>query len=593
MKVWRIKKYKYDIVSKLMDIGISRTAACVLANRGIRDKKTAEKFLDCPMEDMYDGMLFKDMDKGIRLIAAAIIKKKKIAIYGDYDVDGVMSTSILYRTLDFLGAEVMYYLPHRQKEGYGMNESAIEELKDEKAEVILACDNGIAAKNEIKKANELGIVCVILDHHEVPYKTDEYGAKSDDVPQAFAVIDAKQAGCGYPYKSLCAASMAFKFSKLLFEKLRVPFKLEKELLSLAAIATVCDIVDLTDENRIIVKNGLKAAKDTENAGLRALISQTGLEGREITEYHAGFVLGPCINATGRLESATLAVKLFTSNENAQENAAKLVNLNMQRKDMTNAAFESAKKKIISDKLEADKVLVIFDESVHESIMGIVAGRIKEIYNRPVIVITRGVNFAKGSGRSIEGYNMFDELFKCKELFERFGGHPMAAGLTLKEENVPILRKRLNDDCVLDEKDMAEVVMIDAQLGFEDFSTDLADELASFSPFGRLNQKPIFASRNIGVKQLNIIGKNKNVLKFLLEEKKTAKIVDAISFGGYDEYCAKLTEKIGAQAAEAVFKHLLAAPDMDIVYYLDKNQNPYTGNETVQLVIKDFRFREES
>lgn len=592
MRIWKLKRNKADIKKMSEMLGISRISACVLANRGIGRFRDAKKFLNCPKEEMYDGYLFKDMKKGVELIARAIIKKKKIAVYGDYDVDGVMSTVILYKTLKFFGADVLYYLPHRQKEGYGMNENAVCDLKARGVDVIFACDNGIAALNEIKKANELGIVSVILDHHEVPYAEDIENRRRDTPPDAFAVIDAKQSECGYPFKSLCAAGMAYKFSKLLFEKMGSDFVLDDELLSFAAIATVCDIVDLTDENRIIVKNGLEKVSDTSNPGLRELIKQTGLEGRRITEYHAGFVIGPCINATGRLESAKLAVKLFaqTDESDADLTASELVKLNAERKDMTAEAVESAKKKIADEGLEKDKVLVIYDKNIHESIAGIVAGRIKEMYSRPVIILTDGEQFAKGSGRSIESYNIFEELFKCRKLFEKFGGHPMAAGLMLKEENIPILRKRLNEACTLTKSDMTEVIRIDAELNFNEISIETACELETFSPFGRMNPKPIFGSKNIAVKTLYVIGKNKNILKFIFRDKKTSKIIDGISFDGYDEYCEKIISIYGLDGMEKVLCGVEKAPDMDIVYSLGINR--FNGRETVQLEIKDFRFRED-
>lgn len=592
MRIWKLKRNNADTKKMSKALGMSEISACVLANRGIGTFHDAQKFLKCPKDEMYDGYLFKDMKKGINLIARAIIKKKKIAVYGDYDVDGVMSTVILYKTLKYFKADVLYYLPHRQKEGYGMNINAVCELKKRGADVFLACDNGIAALKEIKKANELGIVSVILDHHEVPYTKDDKNNKTDTPPEAFAVIDAKQSKCGYPFKSLCAAGMAYKFSKLLFEKMGVDFCLDDEFLSLAAIATVCDIVDLTDENRIIVKNGLEKAADTSNPGLKSLITQTGLEGRKITEYHAGFVLGPCINATGRLESAKLAVELFTHTDSKSADAAasELVKLNAERKDMTSEAVKIANKKILSDGLQNDRVLVIYDNRIHESIAGIVAGRIKEIYFRPVIVLTDGEQYAKGSARSIESYNIFEELFKCRDLFERFGGHPMAAGLMLKKENIPILRKRLNDACTLTADDMSEVIRIDAELGFDDISVETAHELEMFAPFGRMNPKPLFGSKNVSVKALYVIGKNKNILKFTLMDNKTPKIIDGISFDGYDEYCEKLTHTYGIDNLKNVLNGTLNAPDMDIVYSLGINR--FNGRETVQLEIKDFRFRED-
>ena len=585
MSVWKLKRNKADTVKMASVLNIKEPVACILANRGIGTYKAAMKFLLSPRDGLYDFELFKDSEKAIDIIKKAVTNRLKIAVYGDYDVDGVMSTTILYKALKYLGADVIFYLPHRQREGYGMNIEAVRHLHELGVKVILTCDNGIAAIDEIGEAARLGIVSVIIDHHEPKYEKGPSGEKFDIVPLSEAIIDAKQSKCQYPFKFLCAAGMSYKFAEAIFKSMNRSFVYDDEFMAFAAIATVCDIVSLLDENRIIVKNGLKLVSKIENKGMKALIKLTGLEGKEINEYHAGFVIGPCVNATGRLESAETAVKLFSTDneEEAYSLAAELVRLNAERKDMTSKAVEEAIEAVNLTDLKNDKVLVIYNSQIHESIAGIVAGKVKEAFYKPTIIITDSGQLAKGSGRSIEAYNMFDELLKCQELFEKFGGHPMAAGLSLKKENIDILRKMLNNNCCLTVEDMTSVIRIDKQLGFDQIDIELALQLESLSPFGKDCQPPVFGTKDVSLKRLSLMGKDKNMLRFTLSH--NYKTFVGVSFSGYEKFCRILNER--NILTENILGGYMQDFKMDIVYGL--NINRYNGRESVQLDIKDFRF----
>ncbi len=448
------------------------------------------------LEKLYNPLLMKDMDKGTEIIKRAIIDKKKIAIYGDYDADGVTSTVILYTTLKECEANVTYYIPDRETEGYGMCTDRVEKLKEEGVEVIITCDNGIAALEQVERAKELGMTVVITDHHELPFIENENGEREYVVPKADAIINPKQKDCYYPFKMLCGAGIAFKFSKLLYEKLNMNPNKYKDLLEFAAIGTICDVVDLKDENRIIAKLGLKNINNTNNLGLRALIKETSLNGKNITSYNVGFIIGPCINATGRLDTAALSVELFLTKDikRAEELAKELRNLNAERQEITMEGVEEITYAIENSSLKNDKVLVIYKEDIHESIAGIVSGRIKDAYNRPTIVLTKGKEMPKGSGRSIDGYNLFEELMKCKEYIYKFGGHPMAAGLTIEEKNIDKIREELNKNCNLKDEDFIPKIRIDKRLPLKEVNLELIDSLQCLEPFGKGNSSPILAEK---------------------------------------------------------------------------------------------------
>lgn len=587
MKRWMLKRSKINTAVMAQELGICEATACVLANRGLQARKDAIHFLHGGLDALGDSLLMKDMEKGVAYLANAIRNRKKIAVYGDYDVDGVMSTSILYRTILRCGGEAVFYVPHRQKEGYGLNVQAVETLAQENIGLICTTDNGIAAIQEIARAKELGLDVVVIDHHEPAFCEDADG-RQDILPQADALIDPKQRACTYPFKMLCAGGLAYKTAILLLRQFGITdAPLEKQLLTFASIATVCDIVDLLGENRAIVQMGLVEIQKTENVGLKVLIEETGLAGKDITEYHFGFVIGPCINATGRLESGRQAVELFcTENEEeARVRAKNLVLLNEERKKLTEDATERAKEVLEANGMQ-DKVLVLYDPAIHESIAGIVAGRIKDAYYRPTIMITGSEEGAKGSGRSIEGYHLFEALLAEKELFTRFGGHAMAAGLSLPVEHIPVLRERLNQGCTLTEEQMTPVLRLEKALSFTEIDMTLAQELQGLSPFGKGNATPLFASKGIYVENLFLIGKNKDMLRLTLSDPKSGIRLPAVSFDGYEQMRVLLGELYPDVDCDTILKSGKPNILLDIVYTIEINT--YQGRSSVQLMLKDFR-----
>ncbi len=541
------------------------------------------------LEKLYNPLLMKDMDKGTEIIKRAIIDKKKIAIYGDYDADGVTSTVILYTTLKECESNVTYYIPDRETEGYGMCTDRVEKLKEEGVEVIITCDNGIAALEQVERAKELGMTVVITDHHELPFIENENGEREYVVPKADAIINPKQKDCYYPFKMLCGAGIAFKFSKLLYEKLNMNPNKYKDLLEFAAIGTICDVVDLKDENRIIAKLGLKNINNTDNLGLRALIKETSLNGKNITSYNVGFIIGPCINATGRLDTAALSVELFLAKniKKAEELAKELRNLNAERQEITMEGVEEITYTIENSSLKNDKVLVIYKEDIHESIAGIVSGRIKDAYNRPTIILTKGKEMPKGSGRSIDGYNLFEELMKCKKYIYKFGGHPMAAGLTIEEKNIDKLREELNKNCNLKDEDFIPKIRIDRRLYLKEVNLELIDSLQCLEPFGKGNSSPILAEKNIKIEGIRILGKDQNTLKLTCRIEDTNRRIDAIAFGKVDEFKRDLENIYGDENVENIITNpLMAGLKLDLIYYPMINE--YNGNVYTQLRIIDYR-----
>ena len=551
---WMIKQTKADLQKMQQVLGITEATAAVLANRGIATRQQAMAFLKAEQAPFYDTLgQMKDAKKAIALLEEAILKGKKIAVYGDYDVDGVTSTSIWYKTIKACKGNVIYYIPHRQKEGYGLNVEAVEELHKKGIEVLLTCDNGIAALEEVKIAKQLQMEVIIADHHEPAFEKEGENRK-DILPAADAIVDPKQRDCAYPFKMLCAGGLSYKLAMLLLKKMGVCHKaLEEECLHLAALATVCDIVDLMEENRTIVKKGLKTMAQTSNIGLQALLNETGLLGKTLTEYHMGFVIGPCVNAAGRLETAKTAVALFCEDnmEKAREYARILTEQNNERKEMTKKAAQKLIEEAQKEQWGKENVLVVFEQSIHESIAGIVAGRVKERFYKPAIVITKAENMAKGSGRSIEGYNMFEELYACKDLFSKFGGHPMAAGLSIPYENIEALRKRLNDNCKLTQQQLMPVLTIEKELSFLEIDMNLAMELKTLAPFGKGNHVPLFGSKNVAVERFSIIGKEKNILRMILRQGGVK--LSAISFDGLELWKSILKQLYGEQNCDAVLK----------------------------------------
>lgn len=589
MKRWQLKRTKIDIGAIADDMGIQKATAAVLANRKLFTKKAAHTFLYPQKTDLYPTEKMLHIEQGLELLTIAIKKGKKIAIYGDYDVDGVMSTTILYKAITKCGGIVQYYVPHRQQEGYGLNCKAVEALASDGVDVLFTCDNGIAALQEVALAKELGMQVIILDHHEPLCKEGKDGEWVDILPAGDVVIDPKQRKCTYPFEALCAGGISYKFGIALLHAFgHYDEVLEQELLSFATIATVCDIVDLLEENRTLVKMGLAAIQHTTNTGLRVLIEETNLQDKKITEYHLGFVIGPCINATGRLESSKMAVDLFCepNEDKAREMASHLVQLNEERKILTTQAVERITEQIEQSNILQQKVLVLYDGQTHESIAGIVAGRIKDRYYRPTILITDAEDGAKGSARSIEGYHMFEALLACQELFTRFGGHAMAAGLSLPHENIPILRQKLNENCLMTENDMIPALRIEKIMTFDEIHMVLAEELRTLSPFGKENPSPLFASQKVWVERLRCVGKNKDILQMILREEQSNMRLSAISFDGLEQLQNLLKELYPVADCDTIIKSGSLTMMFDVVYSIDINA--YNGRKNVQLVIKDFR-----
>ncbi|CAG7840528.1 recombinase RecJ [Clostridium novyi B str. ATCC 27606] len=579
---WRLKVTKCDTKLLAKKCNISDITAKVLANRNIQSEEEAKKFLRASLEDLYSPFLMKDMQQGIDIILDAIDEGKKIVVYGDYDADGVTSTAILYKGLLELHANVEYYIPDREAEGYGMCSNRIKILKEQGTDIILTCDNGISAVEEVKLAKNLGMKVIITDHHELPFK-DEHGKREYILPNADAIINPKRNDCEYPFKMLCGAGIAFKFIQALYINVGIDDKEAYKFIELAGIGTICDVVDLVEENRIIAKNSLKMISNTTNLGLKSLIDVLGINNKEVKSYNIGFMIGPCINATGRLDTAALSVELLITDdeERAKELANILNNLNKTRQEMTMRNVEEIIDVVENSSFKEDKVLVIYKEDIHESIAGIVAGKIREKFNVPTIILTKGKEMPKGSGRSIEEYNLFEELLKCKDLLDKFGGHPMAAGLSIKEENINELRQRLNENCKLTDNDIIPKIKIDKRIPLNIVNDELISEMEVLEPFGKGNSSPLFAEKNVKVSQVRVLGKNQNTLKLtcIINDKEK---IEAISFNKVNEFKEMIKSKIAFE------KILVNCCDLklDLIFYPIINE--FNENKTVQLRIKDFR-----
>ncbi len=516
MQRWRIysKKADFDIIAGRF--GIDPVVARIIRNRDIDGDRNIDMYLNGTMESLHNPMLMKDMDKAVGIISDAIDRNRKIRIIGDYDIDGICSIYILFKGLKACGAHVDYEVPDRIADGYGINENLIKQAYEAGIEVILTCDNGIAAIEQIVYAKKLGMTVVVTDHHDVQYD-EKNGAREYRLPPADAVVDPKRSDCPYPFKMLCGAGIAYKFMECMLEYYGAAKTILSELLQFAAIATVGDIVDLLDENRIIVREGLKLVAETDNYGLKALMTLTGIKKENLSAYHIGFVIGPCLNASGRLDSAKRALSMLLTEDRAlaERHAGELKELNDERKKLTSEAVELAAKLVENSSIKDDKVLVIFLPDCHESIAGIVAGRIRERYYRPAIVLTRAEEGVKGSARSIECFNMFEKLSECSEFFTRFGGHPMAAGLSLPEENIEPFRRKINSICGLNDDNLIETVWIDVPMPLEYITETLIGQLEMLEPFGKANPKPVFADKNLAVRSIRAIGKDGAYTKLVL------------------------------------------------------------------------------
>lgn len=555
---------------------MERPLAYAAANRGVDRPSAAVKYVKKSLSDLYDIRELKNVTKSFAIIKSALVSQKKICIYGDYDVDGVMSTTILYKGLSRLGANVAYYIPDRITDGYGLNKAAIENIAQRGCDLLITCDNGISALEEIDFAAEQGITTVILDHHEPPVEEMEDGSTEERLPNADAVVDAKISDSGYGFNALCAGGLCYKFILGLYDFLGERCNDSTEYLILASVATVCDVVPLKEENRIIVHNGLRAINSGEckNVGLNALVNVLALqaEGRLVTETDYGFIIGPCINASGRLELAAQAVELFITEkeDRALKIAQKLLWLNTERKKMTEEGVKKVNEKI--QDFCGDRVIVSYIEGIHESVVGIIAGRIKEIYNKPAIVLTESKGVAKGSARSIEEYNMFKGLTGCRSVLLRFGGHAMAAGLSLEKENVPKLRKMLNEKCSLTEEDLTKKYIYDGELSFDHINIASVEQLDVLRPYGANNEAPLYVTNDVLLYDLRVMGVNKNAVSFMAAD--TNKDLRCIAFG--DKMVEYICDVFGG-------RHSFRG---DIIYAPSINE--YRGCKNVQLKIIDIR-----
>ncbi|MBX4267288.1 single-stranded-DNA-specific exonuclease RecJ [Clostridium estertheticum] len=585
-KKWLLRNTSKDVISLSNKSGVSPVVAKILINRGFDNEIDIRKFMRASIDDLYDPFLMKDMEKAIDIIKLAIENKEKIVVYGDYDADGVTSTVIMYKGLKRSGANVEYYVPDREHEGYGINSDRIRKLNDEGFKVVLTCDNGIAAMEQVKLAKELGLIVIITDHHELQFDENELGERTFKLPPADAVINPKQKECNYPFKNLCGAGIAFKFVQALFIKIGIDVKFANEFIEIAGIGTICDVVDLVDENRIIAKNALDMLTNTKNLGLRCLKEMLSINDKEIKCYHVGFQIGPCINATGRLESASISVELLLCEEEnrAKELAKTLFDLNKKRQEMTTENVEEVIELIHNSTFKNDKVLVIYKDTIHESIAGIVAGRVRETFNVPTIILTKGKETPKGSARSIKEYNLFEELIKCKELLEKFGGHPMAAGLSIKEENIENLRQKLNLICTLTDEDIKPKIRIDQRMPLGKINYEMINELEQLEPFGKGNSSPLLAEKNIPILKIDILGKSANTIKIKCVIPGLNKTIDGIFFNRVDEFIEMLKDRYGEE-----HMNYLTNPrglKLDLIY--SPQINEYNGRKSIQLKILEFQ-----
>lgn len=585
MEKWFVINKGADFQEIGRKFGISPVTARLIRNREVIGDDAVEKYLHGGIRDLYDPHLLKDADLLTDILTEKLREGKHIRIIGDYDIDGVMASYILYRGLSRCGGLVSYSIPDRIKDGYGMNLHLIEDAFAGGSDTIITCDNGIAALEEIAYAKELGMTVLVTDHHEVPWEEAD-GIRAYKKSRADAVVNPKQADCPYPNKNLCGAAVAFKIIQLLYEKCGLPPEEAYEFLENAAFATVGDVMDLSDENRILVKEGLKRIRNTKNPGMKALIYKNRLEPDRISAYHFGFVLGPCINAGGRLETARIALNLFLQEdmEQASQIASELVELNAQRKDMTAKGVEAAMREVESLGT-MDRVLVIYLPKVHESLAGIIAGRIRESFHRPVFILTRSEDGVKGSGRSIEEYSMYEELCKCSEYFTKFGGHPMAAGISMREEDIEAFRKKINDGCELTEEDFIPKIKIDIPMPAGYADAKLVRELEQLEPFGKGNTKPLFADKNLALLKADIIGKNRNVLKLSLLTSDHVRL-KAVYFGDIDAFRTYYAEKYGENELSKAFAGQENGIRMSAVYYPEVDE--YQGTGCVQLIIRNYQ-----
>ena len=569
MEKWVIAAKRADFNQIGQQFHIDPVIARLIRNRDVVGEEKIKEYLLGTIDTIPSPWLMKDMKKAVDILEKKIQQQAKIRIIGDYDIDGVTSTYILLKGLTRIGANVDTYIPDRVADGYGIHEHLIDRAESDKIDTIVTCDNGIAACAEIQMAKEKGMTVIVTDHHDIPYR-EENGERRVILPPADAILNPKQYDCLYPNKNLCGAVVAFKYITALYERFDIQKKELEDYYELVAIATVGDVMDLQGENRILVKEGLRRLPNTKNKGLQELIRANNLEDSKITAYHIGFVLGPCINASGRLDTAARSLALLNAptKEEAAKLAGDLTALNQSRKALTEKGKEEAIQLIETTELKNDRVLVVYLPECHESLAGIIAGRLREKYHKPAFVLTRGEKCAKGSGRSIESYSMYDELVKCADLMVQFGGHPMAAGLSIEEENIEKFREQLNQNCTLTEEDLRPKIVIDVAMPISYITKELVEQISLLEPFGKGNVKPIFAQKGLRVLDSNIIGKNKNVVKLKLLDPQGA-IIEGIYFGEADDFMNFIREK----------------DSISVTYYPEINR--FRGRESLQIIIQNY------
>lgn len=569
MEKWVVAAKKADFNQIGQQFHIDPVIARLIRNRDVVGEEKIREYLLGTVEEIPSPWLMKDMEKAVDILERKIQQQAKIRIIGDYDIDGVTSTYILLKGLTRIGANVDTYIPDRVADGYGIHEHLIDRAGEDGIDTIVTCDNGIAATAEIQMAKDKGMTVIVTDHHEIPYR-EENGERQVILPPADAILNPKQYDCPYPNKNLCGAVVAFKYITALYERFGVPEKEMEDYYELAAIATVGDVMDLQGENRILVKEGLRRLKETKNPGLQELIRANALEDAKITAYHIGFVLGPCINASGRLDTAARSLQLLNAQtiEEAAKLAGDLTALNQSRKALTEKGKEEAIRLIETTDLKNDRVLVVYLPDCHESLAGIIAGRLREKYHKPAFVLTRGETSAKGSGRSIESYSMYEELVKCADLMVQFGGHPMAAGLSIKEENIEAFRRQLNENCTLTEENLRPKIVIDVPMPVSYITKELVEQISLLEPFGKGNTKPVFAQKGLRVLDSSILGKNKNVVKVKLLDPQGVPM-EGIYFGEAEEFAGFLKEH----------------DTIAVTYYPEINR--FRGKESLQIIIQNY------
>lgn len=571
MERWVLLRKGADFEAISEKFHISPRLASLIRNREVIGDDAIEQYLNGTIAELHDGMLMKGMSQAVEILTEKIREKEKIRVIGDYDCDGINATYILLEGLEKLGAKADSDIPDRIKDGYGLNKHLIDRAHEDGIDTIITCDNGIAAIEEISYGKELGMTIIVTDHHEVPYEENESGRRYI-LPPADAVVDPRQEGCEYPFKGLCGAAVAYKLVEALCEANGQDAADMDYLLENVAIATVADVMDLVEENRILVRQGLEMLERTSNLGLRALIECIGLEGNKIQAYHIGFILAPCLNASGKLDTAKRALALLRAKTKREADilAGDLKALNESRRDMTDRVVEEAMLQVEQTDIQHDKVLVIYLPDCHESLAGLAAGRVRENYYRPVFVLTDAEDGVKGSGRSIESYSMYEELVKCSDLLTKFGGHPMAAGLSLEKKNVEEFRRRLNAQCRLSEEELTEKVVIDMELPFSCITENFIEELTCLEPFGKGNSKPVFAARGVTMKNVKIVGKNKNVAKAVAVDSAGNRI-EAICFRDVQQFVEQCEKNNGK---------------MDITFYPGINE--FRGERQIQVTITHYR-----